>query len=153
MSDENMLSQDEIDALLQGDLGLDELEEDDENFGGSGKGRVEKARRANGSYDTFDYHGSTDVVKTRSSYDSSGVLMQRLEYASDGTHLTTSSFFAGSGRLKTLVDHASGHIFDYYDENMHHKYFLYLSYTHKIQNLQVNENNHTLFQLHKHLQI
>tara|TARA_B100000674_G_C37925890_1_gene955566 strand:+ start:262 stop:1533 length:1272 start_codon:yes stop_codon:yes gene_type:complete len=38
MSDENMLSQDEIDALLQGDLGLDELEEDDENFGGSGTG-------------------------------------------------------------------------------------------------------------------
>ena len=28
MSDENMLSQDEIDALLQGDLGLDELDEE-----------------------------------------------------------------------------------------------------------------------------
>ena len=38
MSDENMLSQDEIDALLQGDLGLDELDEEDENFGGSGAG-------------------------------------------------------------------------------------------------------------------
>ena len=38
MSDENMLSQDEIDALLQGDLGLDELDEEDEDFGGAGAG-------------------------------------------------------------------------------------------------------------------
>ena len=38
MSDENMLSQDEIDALLQGDLGLDELDEEDEDFGGAGTG-------------------------------------------------------------------------------------------------------------------
>ncbi len=38
MSDENMLSQDEIDALLQGDLGLDELDEDDDDFKGSGAG-------------------------------------------------------------------------------------------------------------------
>ena len=38
MSDENMLSQDEIDALLQGDLGLDELDEDDEDLANSGAG-------------------------------------------------------------------------------------------------------------------
>ena len=39
MTDDNILSQDEIDALLQGDLGLDDLdEEDDQGAGASGGG-------------------------------------------------------------------------------------------------------------------
>ena len=62
MSDENMLSQDEIDALLQGDLGLDELEEEDENFGGSGGGDGSGGEGGSGLYTAKQIRALHEVV-------------------------------------------------------------------------------------------
>ncbi|MFT7636880.1 MAG: subtilisin family serine protease [Candidatus Omnitrophota bacterium] len=78
----------------------------DEDFGGSGKGRLVKKLFLNGEYILYTYIGNTDEVDTQKRYDSEGNEI--------GAIVIT---LYGSGRVHTETDVTTGIVLTYADED------------------------------------
>ncbi len=78
----------------------------DEDFDGTGQGRLSKRTFSNGNYTLYTYIGNTNEIDTERRYDS------------DGNEIIAPQFtYYANGRVKTEFDPATGIKLEYYDED------------------------------------